>query len=83
MSVKDIVETWDIEEQLIDDLLIQLRNLGTGFDCDLCKHLNDDNITCKAFPEGIPNDIHTSVIDHRNPFPGDNGVIFEPIKAED
>ena len=82
MSVQDIVDTWDIEEQLIDDLLIQLRNLKSGFSCGLCKHLHDDNITCKAFPKGIPNDIHTSVIDHRNPFPGDNGIMFEPKKED-
>ena len=27
MTIKEIVDTWDIEEQLIDDFVIQMRNL--------------------------------------------------------
>ena len=78
MTVKDIVDTWDIEEQLIDDFIIQMRNKESGFSCRLCKHLHDDNITCDAFPDAIPNGIDSSLIDHRKPFPGDNGIMFEP-----
>ena len=32
MSVKDIVNTWDIEEQLLDDSIIQMKNLESGID---------------------------------------------------
>lgn len=78
MSVKDIVQTWDIEEQLIDDFLVQMKNMESGFSCTLCKHLHSDEISCDAFPDAIPNDIQSSVIDHRKPFPNDNGIMFEP-----
>lgn len=30
--------------------------------------------TCKAFSGGIPEIIYTNGFDHRNEFPGDNGV---------
>ena len=82
MSVKDIVNTWDIEEQLLDDSIIQMKNLESGFSCTLCKHLHEDGISCDAFPDTIPNDIHTSVIDHRKPYPNDNGIMFEPKKED-
>ena len=82
MSVKDIIQTWDIEEQLIDDFVIQMKNIKSGFSCRLCKHLHDDNITCEAFPHAIPNGIDSGLIDHRIPFPGDNGITFESKKDD-
>jgi hypothetical protein len=30
--------------------------------------------SCAAFPAGIPRDLLTSRFDHRNPYPGDNGI---------
>jgi len=30
-----------------------------------------------AFPDGIPYEIWASGYDHREPYPGDGGVIFE------
>ena len=50
--------------------------------CAKCKHLVMDcrrEPYCKAFPEGIPDDIFVRRCNHRRPFPGDNGVRFEPI----
>ena len=32
---------------------------------------------CAAFPERVPREIYTGKFDHRNPFPGDNGIHFE------
>ncbi|MGW6566423.1 hypothetical protein [Streptomyces sp. NPDC054975] len=57
--------------------------------CDACKHLqrhrNPDSrttadryvISCAAFPRGIPADISPGGFDHRRPYPGDGGVLFE------
>lgn len=36
---------------------------------------------CEAFPERVPREIWTGQFDHRRPYPGDNGILFEP--AED
>ena len=44
--------------------------------CNECKHRMGGG-KCKAFPEGIPNEIFNSFIDHRKPVEGDHGIQFE------
>jgi hypothetical protein len=53
-----------------------------------CKHfigIKQDNgnesterPVCKAFPDGIPDDIAYGDNPHTTPYPGDGGVRFEP-----
>jgi hypothetical protein len=47
--------------------------------CFRCRHFRPGYV-CAAFPDGngIPNPILQNEHDHRRPYPGDNGVRFEP-----
>lgn len=46
--------------------------------CANCKHYSG-NARCNAFQDSIPDAILTNEHDHRQPYPGDNGIQFEPI----
>jgi hypothetical protein len=48
--------------------------------CDHCKHrhLGTHPPTCAAFPQRIPLEIRMMYVDHRQPYPGDNDITFEP-----
>jgi len=47
--------------------------------CHSCKHYHDFSYppTCKAFPEGIPDDILDGKDDHTQPVRGDRGIRYE------
>lgn len=50
--------------------------------CYACKHLftYEKKMTCRAFPEGIPEKILSCGFDHSNAYEGDNGIRFEPLE---
>jgi len=54
------------------------RHLFGDIQCDRCRHYIKGP-KCKAFDE-IPFDILDGSHDHRKPYPGDNGILFEPKK---
>lgn len=47
--------------------------------CMSCKHFDRaaDDLSCAAFPDGIPDAIIENRLDHRQPIDGDNGIQFE------
>jgi hypothetical protein len=53
--------------------------------CLKCKHLlprgPGELMHCSAFPDEIPSSILKNEHDHRAPYPGDNGIRFEPVAA--
>lgn len=48
----------------------------TSPQCHSCKHWRGD-LTCKAFPEGVPQGILLNAIDHTKAVEGDNGIKYE------
>lgn len=71
----------DPEDELIDNLMLMLEGFGVA-NCYRCKHLNQDEVSCKAFPNVIPSEILTGKLKHNRPYKDDNGIQFEPIEDE-
>jgi hypothetical protein len=44
--------------------------------CRLCKHRQ--GLGCAAYPDKIPLEIRLMHVDHRQLYPGDHGITFEP-----
>lgn len=54
---------------------------GTAPQCFACRHYFSvtppKGHTCAAFNNGIPGPIMVNAADHRMPYPGDHGIMFE------
>lgn len=62
---------------------IDFITLGNGI-CNYCSHSylsknGQSYPTCKAFPDGIPEEILNGEYDHHKPYEGDNGIRFNAI----
>jgi len=44
--------------------------------CMWCVRFRDDDGSCEAYPDGIPDEIIMNQWDHRKPKPGDHGLQF-------
>lgn len=61
------VDDGDTIGEIVCDISIQCAN---------CKN-RIENLQCLAFPDLIPEEIYSGKFDHTNPYPGDNGILFE------
>jgi hypothetical protein len=55
---------------------------GNWHFCRFCKHLHSliGELTCDAFPEGIPKELTSALILHNKPMLGQkNDIVFTPI----
>lgn len=62
----------------------KINGIGPAPLCATCRHFRDVDeigLTCDAFPAGIPDDILTGELDHREPVAGDNGLQYEEKPA--
>jgi len=51
--------------------------MPTSTQCLECRHYTGLS-TCEAYPEGIPQEIFTGIVDHTERYPGDMGFMWEP-----
>lgn len=59
----------------IDDSKLNISNTI----CYICKHYTYD-ATCRAYPDGIPQEIVDGTMQHVLPYKNDKGILFQTRK---
>ncbi len=58
-------------------------SIGPAPYCLSCIHMAPGSLAegsrCAAFPAGIPDEIWDADVDHRLPYPGDHGIVFQGV----
>lgn len=63
---------------------MEANKMPKGYQCSTCLYSIAGEIGgCLAFPEEIPHDILTGQADHREPYPGDNGIRYKRITQKE
>ena len=60
-----------------------LRMIGPLSLCAACARFDERTGACAAFPQGIPIEITRKLYDHRYPYPGDHGIMFQLSPTRD
>lgn len=56
-----------------------MLKMNVSSQCYKCQNLTGAQL-CKAFPNGIPDELYFNEVSHESPYEGDNGIIFKEKK---
>ena len=59
-----------------------MTQISVTTQCENCKNRFKTLGTprCRAYPDIIPIQLYEQLVSHKKPFPGDNGIMFEPTE---